>query len=171
VEVAASTGNARKRARKIQHRLVATVSWQKGENHIIQLQTLQPRKGDLSEENSEGTQAKYRKGLLQIHHPRNVLRGGSTKQGRPNQQSHPHQDAVAAPDTVDRPRVQTSPKWQKAGQSTPAQIVNSFPQDNMVRVVTAVQQFMTEYNDAVSKEAKIQAISKTVLNLLKQNGL
>jgi hypothetical protein len=40
----------------------------------------------------------------------------------------------------------------------------------MVRVVTAVQQFMTEYNDAVSKEAKIHAISKTVLTLMEQNG-
>jgi hypothetical protein len=39
----------------------------------------------------------------------------------------------------------------------------------MVRVVTVVQQFMTEYNDAVSKEAKIQAISKIILTLLEQN--
>jgi hypothetical protein len=39
----------------------------------------------------------------------------------------------------------------------------------MVRLVTAIQQFMTEYNSAVSKEAKIQAISKIVLTLLEQN--
>jgi hypothetical protein len=70
---------------------------------------------------------------------------------------------------MDQPRVQTSSKWQKAGQSAPAQIVNSLPLDNMVRVVTVVQQFMTEYNDAVSKEAKIQAMSKIVLTLLEQN--
>jgi hypothetical protein len=30
---------------------------------------------------------------------------------------------------------------------------------------------MTEYNDAVSKEAKIQAISKIVLTLLEQNKM
>jgi hypothetical protein len=47
-----------------------------------------------------------------------------------------------------------------------AQIVNSSPLDNMVSVVTVVQQFMTEYNDTVSKETKIQAISKIVLTLL-----
>jgi hypothetical protein len=85
------------------------------------------------------------------------------------QQSHPSQAAAAATVTVDQPRVQTSPKWQKAGLSAPAQIINSLPLDNMVRVVTVVQQFMTEYNGAVSKEAKIQAISKIVLTLLEQN--
>jgi hypothetical protein len=35
--------------------------------------------------------------------------------------------------------------------------------DNMFRVVIVVQQFMTEVNDTVSKEAKIQAVSKIVL--------
>jgi hypothetical protein len=85
------------------------------------------------------------------------------------QQSHPWQAAAAAPATVDQPRVQTSSKWQKADQSAPAQIVNSSPLDNMVRVVTVVQQFMTEYNGAASKEAKIQAISKIALSLLEQN--
>jgi hypothetical protein len=86
------------------------------------------------------------------------------------QQNNPHQAAAAAPATVDQPRVQTQPKWQEAGQSVPAPIVNSLPLDNMVRVVTVVQQFMTEYNGAVSKEAKIQAISKIVLTLMEQNG-
>jgi hypothetical protein len=85
------------------------------------------------------------------------------------QQSHPRKDAAAATATVDQPRVQTSPKWKRASQSAPTQIVNSLPLDNKVRVVTVVQQFMTEYNGAVSKEAKIQAISKIVLTLLEQN--
>jgi hypothetical protein len=40
----------------------------------------------------------------------------------------------------------------------------------MVRVVTVVQQIMTEFNDAVSKEAKIQAIPKIVLTRMEQNG-
>jgi hypothetical protein len=34
VGVATSTGNARKRVRKIQHRLAATVSWQEERHHI-----------------------------------------------------------------------------------------------------------------------------------------
>jgi hypothetical protein len=86
------------------------------------------------------------------------------------QQSHSRQAAAAAPVIVDQPRVQTPPKWQEADQSTPGQIVNNLPLNNMVTVVTVVQQFMTEYNGAVSKEAKIQAISKIVLTLLEQKG-
>jgi hypothetical protein len=65
---------------------------------------------------------------------------------------------------MNQPKVQTSPKWQKAGQSAQAEIVNSLLLDSMVRVVTVVQQFMTECSDAVSKEAKIQAISKTIVS-------
>jgi hypothetical protein len=37
-------------------------------------------------------------------------------------------------------------------------------------VVTAVQQIMRESNGAVLGEAKIVAITKIVLNLMKQNG-
>jgi hypothetical protein len=40
----------------------------------------------------------------------------------------------------------------------------------MLRVVTAVQQNMTEFKGAVSEEDKIVAINKIVLNLMKQNG-
>jgi hypothetical protein len=65
---------------------------------------------------------------------------------------------------VDQSRVQTSPKWQKASQSAPAQIASG------QHGTAVVQQFMTEYNGAVSKEAKIQAISKIILTLLEQNG-
>jgi hypothetical protein len=39
----------------------------------------------------------------------------------------------------------------------------------MLRIVTAVQQFMTEFNGAMSEEEKIVAITKTVFNLTKQN--
>jgi hypothetical protein len=37
-------------------------------------------------------------------------------------------------------------------------------------VVTVVQQIITEFNCAVLEEAKILAITKIVLNLIKQNG-
>jgi hypothetical protein len=40
----------------------------------------------------------------------------------------------------------------------------------MLRVVTAVQQIMTETNGAVSEEDKIVAITKIVLYLMKQDG-
>jgi hypothetical protein len=39
----------------------------------------------------------------------------------------------------------------------------------MLRIVTAVQQLMTEFNGAVSEEEKTVAITKIVLNLMKQN--
>jgi hypothetical protein len=39
----------------------------------------------------------------------------------------------------------------------------------MLRTVTAVQQFMTEFNGAVSEEEKTAAITKSVFNLMKQN--
>jgi hypothetical protein len=40
----------------------------------------------------------------------------------------------------------------------------------MLKVVTVVQQIMTEFNGAVSEEDKIVAITKIVLNLMKSNG-
>jgi hypothetical protein len=39
----------------------------------------------------------------------------------------------------------------------------------MLRTVTAVQQFMTEFNGAVLEEEKIVIITKTVLNLMNQS--
>jgi hypothetical protein len=42
------------------------------------------------------------------------------------------------------------------------------PLDNILRVVTVVQQIMTEFSGAVS-EGKIVAITKIVLNPMKQN--
>jgi hypothetical protein len=40
----------------------------------------------------------------------------------------------------------------------------------MLRVITEAQEITTEFNGAVSKEDKIVAITKIVLNLMKQNG-
>jgi hypothetical protein len=58
----------------------------------------------------------------------------------------------------------------KAAKSVPAPSVNSEPLDNMFRVVTVVQQIMAELNGAVSEEAKILAFTKTVFNLMKEDG-
>jgi hypothetical protein len=38
----------------------------------------------------------------------------------------------------------------------------------MLRIVAAIQQFMTEFNGAVSEEEKIVAITKFVSDLMKQ---
>jgi hypothetical protein len=48
--------------------------------------------------------------------------------------------------------------------------MSSQPLDNMLRVVTAVQQMMTEISGAVTEEDKIVAITKIVLTLMKQDG-
>jgi hypothetical protein len=40
----------------------------------------------------------------------------------------------------------------------------------MFKVATVVQQIMTELSGAVSEEDKIAAITKIVLNLMKQDG-
>jgi hypothetical protein len=64
----------------------------------------------------------------------------------------------------------TQPNSQKPGQLVQAPPVNSSSLDNMFKVATVVQQIMTELNGAVSEENKIVAITKTVLNLMNQNG-
>jgi hypothetical protein len=89
-----------------------------------------------------------------------------------HQQPPARQEAVAAPVAVE-PRVSaplSQQSQQPTGQSVRAQNVNSEPLYNMLRVVTVVQQIMTEFNGAVSEEDKIVAITKMFLNLLKQNG-
>jgi hypothetical protein len=63
-----------------------------------------------------------------------------------------------------------SRQQQDVGQSVRAPTVNSQPLDNVLRVVTVVQQIMTEFNGAVSEEDKIVVITKIVLNLMIQNG-
>jgi hypothetical protein len=76
---------------------------------------------------------------------------------------------VANPSSAGKPNVPSPEQQQETGQSVRAAVVNSEPLDSMVRVVTAVQQIMTEFNGAVSDKHKIVAIT-TVLHLMKQNG-
>jgi hypothetical protein len=40
----------------------------------------------------------------------------------------------------------------------------------MLKIVTVVQQIMTEFNGDVREEDKIVAVTKIVLNLMKQDG-
>jgi hypothetical protein len=69
-------------------------------------------------------------------------------------QPHPHWVPVADPATVEKPSV-PAPVWQQnAGQSVLAPDIKSLPMDNIFRVVPVIQQIMTEFNGAVSEEAK-----------------
>jgi hypothetical protein len=54
--------------------------------------------------------------------------------------------------------------------SVRAPIANSLSLDNLFRVATVGQQIMTEFNGAVSDEAKTMTIIKIILNLMKQSG-
>jgi hypothetical protein len=77
---------------------------------------------------------------------------------------------VADPPAEVKLSAPASGQQQNAGQSVRARTVNRQPLDNMLRVVTVVQQIMTEFNGVVSEEDKIVAITKSVLNLMNQNG-
>jgi hypothetical protein len=85
-------------------------------------------------------------------------------------QSTPSQVPVTSPSAGTKLSTPATGQQQKTGQSVRAQNTNSQPLDSMLRVVTVVQQIMTEINDAVSEEEKIVAITKIVLNLMKQDG-
>jgi hypothetical protein len=82
------------------------------------------------------------------------------------------QVSVAAPASAE-PRA-TKPlrqqKSQPTGQLVQAPLVNSQPIDNMLKVLTVVQQIMTEVSGAQSQEEQIGAITKIVLKLMNQNG-
>jgi hypothetical protein len=96
-----------------------------------------------------------------------ALRGGTAQQ---QQDPQARQLPVADPVTGTQSRKPAPGQQQTAGQSVRPQNVNSQPLDNTLRVVTVVQQIMTEFNGAVSEEEKIMAISKIVLNPMKHNG-
>jgi hypothetical protein len=96
-----------------------------------------------------------------------AFRGRTVDQQKPPA----HLVTKAAPGTLESRISAPLPQLnQPTGQSVRACSVNSEPLDNMLRVITVVQQIMTEFNGAVSEEEKILAITKIVLNLMKQNG-
>jgi hypothetical protein len=65
------------------------------------------------------------------------------------QQPHPQRASVAGQASVRRRSVPAPVRQKYAGQSVPAIEVNSPTLDNMLRLVTVVQQIMTEFNGAV----------------------
>jgi hypothetical protein len=56
------------------------------------------------------------------------------------------------------------------GQSVQVPSDSMQPMDNMLKVISVVQQIMTELSRIVSEEGKIVAITKIVLKLMKENG-
>jgi hypothetical protein len=104
-------------------------------------------------------------GDFEFRSTRNGTRG-STDQQRPQARQVP----AAGQPRPEKQSVLTPAPPHKTGQSVQTPHVNSKTLDNMLRVVTVVQQIMTEFNGAVSEEDKIVAITKIVLNLMKQNG-
>jgi hypothetical protein len=125
------------------------------ETPSIKLSRLQPCQGrDLQTKGAKNTNEHNRKGFLfQLHHSRSVLHGGTVKQcgataaasstpcscGR---YSHSGKTECPGPYAVANCRLVLAPD------------VKSLPLDNMFRVVTVVQQIKTEFNGAVSEEAK-----------------
>jgi hypothetical protein len=111
--------------------------------------------------------------LFQPHHSRSVLRGGSPRQdrgtaaasdtscgsGRSRHNGTQDPCGFAPTRTADSRSVSSGPKCKQ------------FASDKMLKIVVmVVQQIMTELNSAMVEKDKIVAITKIVLNLMKQNG-
>jgi hypothetical protein len=96
-----------------------------------------------------------------------ALRGSEDQQ---QQQPQASQVPVAPPPTTVKQNIPAPALQQTTGQSVQAPLVDSQPLDNMLRVVTVVQQIMTEFSGALSEEDKIVAITKIVPKLRNQNG-
>jgi hypothetical protein len=135
-----------------------------------QLSTMQAReRGTPEEEVPEDTQNHNGKGVLfRPHHPRRLIRGGTPRQrrptaattGRPCSGGFTHKSKENVP----------APALQQTGQSVQAPLLSSQPFDNMLKVVTVVQQIMTEVSGALSEKDEIVPITKIVRKLMNQNG-
>jgi hypothetical protein len=95
-----------------------------------------------------------------------TLRGGASQEQRPLTRQLP----VAVPPAARKSSVLAPVQGQEAGQSVQAPNVSSHPSDNMLKVVTVVQQIMTKVSGALSQQEKIMAITKIVFNLMNQDG-
>jgi hypothetical protein len=102
-----------------------------------------------------------------LNHAQCLLRGSTAHQQDPQARQVPVVDPVAG---MQSRKPAPGQQQQTSGQSVRAQNVNNQPLDNMLRVVTVVQQIMTKFNGAVSEEEKIVSITKILLNLMKHNG-
>ena len=95
-----------------------------------------------------------------------ALRGATAEQ-----QQRPQESRVPVAPPTTRRQTAPAPALQKeTGQSIQAPHASSPSLDNMLRVVTIVQQIMTEVSGAVTEDEKVLAITKIVLKLMKQDG-
>jgi hypothetical protein len=85
-----------------------------------------------------------------------------------DQQQTTHKEAKT-PNTPQHKDTEIRNASPSSGQSIQANTINNSLID-MFKVATIVQQIMTELNGAVTEEQKIAAITKIVLNLMKENG-
>jgi hypothetical protein len=85
--------------------------------------------------------------------------------GHADQKTHDEENASASI----RDTVHPNTKQQETGQSVPAPSVNSELMNNMIRVVTVVQQIMTSLKGAVSEQAKIMTTTIIVFNLMQED--
>jgi hypothetical protein len=96
-----------------------------------------------------------------------ALRGSTAQEQDPQACQVPVADPVTG---IQSRKPAPGQQQQTSGQSVRVQNVNSQPLDNMLRVVTVVQQIMTKFSGSVSEEEKIVAITKIALNLMKHNS-
>jgi hypothetical protein len=92
--------------------------------------------------------------------------------GNAEQQQQPQANKVPAtsPPTTGIKYVPAPALKQETGQSVQAPNTYNQPLDNMLRLVTVVQQIMIDFNGVVTEEDKIVVIIEIVLNHMKQNG-
>jgi hypothetical protein len=167
---ATCTKSVRKKRTLPPLQLAVTASWRRKKTPSRQLSGLQTREGGTAEEEiAENTQNYNGEGVLpQPYYARCLLRGGAPRQysttttaGAPNSSGR-----FTCRSKIETP---TSGQQQIADQSVQAPTVNSQTLDSMLRVVTVVQQIMTEFNVVVSELEKRVAVTKIVLNLMKQD--
>jgi hypothetical protein len=143
------------------------------ETPSVQLSRLQPReRRDPKKEDAKNTKKNTTGMVFSSKYTTPGLSfASSLRNNTEQQQQHqPHRVPMAAPVAVEKPSVPASLRQQEPGQPVQASNVSNVSLDNMFRIAAVVQQIMTDFSGAVSEEAKIVAITKIVLNLMKQNG-
>jgi hypothetical protein len=128
-------------------------------------------RGAAEEEITESTQTYNRKGvllkrryftcLLRGNAPRRRITGTAASATPSTSSSSTRSEEVECPGLCSAAKNRTSVQ---------ASHVSSQPFENMLKVVTVVQQIMTEVSGALSQEEQIMAITKIVLKLMNQNG-
>jgi hypothetical protein len=128
------------------HRHAAIASWWTARNPIpptIEI-ALTPGKRSADERLKEHEEHNGKGVLHQLYHARHYLRGGSAKQRGATEaiSSEPGSCGRSSPAAAEKPSVPAPVQQQETGQSVRAAIVNSQHLDNMLGVVTVVQQMV-----------------------------